>query len=242
MELKITGLTKTYGDVVALDGIDMTFTPGVYGLLGANGAGKSTTINLITDSIKREHGSITCDGTDILKLGSRFREKLGYMPQSQCVYGDFSPRIFLRYVAELKGIRKNRDKIIDELLEVVNLTDVQYKKIGGFSGGMRQRVLLAQALMGEPEILILDEPTTGLDPKERINFREYIKNLSRDKIIIVATHVVPDVESIAKEIIIMRKGRIIIHDTPKQLITNVSKELKEEDINLEQAYLYYINK
>lgn len=240
MELKITGLTKHYGDFMALKGIDMTFTEGVYGLLGANGAGKSTTINLIIDSIKRESGSITYNGTDILKLKEDFRKELGYMPQSQSVYGDFSPRVFLRYVAELKGIKKDVNKVIDELLEVVNLKNVQYKKISGFSGGMKQRVLLAQALMGDPKILILDEPTTGLDPKERINIREYIKNLSKDKIIIIATHVVSDVETIAKEILIMKSGEIVTHNTPQKLTEEVSL-ITGEDTNLERAYLYYCN-
>ena len=183
MKLEVRNLKKTYGTVQALKGINYTFTPGVYGILGANGAGKSTMINLITDNVSRDNGSdggrILYDGEDILKLGKRFRAIVGYMPQQQGFYEDFSPKAFLKYMAEIKGVKKikttddNGNEVvktvnqqIDELLEVVNLTKVAYKKIGGFSGGMKQRVLLAQALLGNPKILILDEPTAGLDPKE----------------------------------------------------------------------------
>ena len=207
MELQLEHLSKTYGTVQALKDISYTFKPGIYGILGANGAGKSTMINLITDNVARDKGSaggsILYDGQDILKLGSRFRGIIGYMPQQQGFYEDFSPKAFLRYMAEIKGIKgKNENgqtvkEQIDELLEVVNLTGVAYKKIGGFSGGMKQRVLLAQALLGDPDILILDEPTAGLDPKERIAIRNYIAELSRNKIILFATHVVSDIECIA---------------------------------------------
>ena len=202
MELQLEHLSKTYGTVQALKDISYTFKPGIYGILGANGAGKSTMINLITDNVARDKGSaggsILYDGQDILKLGSRFRGIIGYMPQQQGFYEDFSPKAFLRYMAEIKGIKGKNEKgqtvkeQIDELLEVVNLTGVAYKKIGGFSGGMKQRVLLAQALLGDPDILILDEPTAGLDPKERIAIRNYIAELSRNKIILFATHVVSD--------------------------------------------------
>ena len=213
MELRIDDLKKTYGSVKALKGISYSFTPGVYGILGANGAGKSTMINLITDNVSRDKdgGSITyCDGyntcgnsqeyncndnektisgepLDILKLGAKFRGIVGYMPQQQGFYEDFSPKAFLKYMAEIKGVKaiksvddngkvtvKKVGQQIDELLGIVNLTSVAYKKIGGFSGGMKQRVLLAQALLGNPKILILDEPTAGLDPKERIAIRNYI--------------------------------------------------------------------
>lgn len=198
MELELQGLKKTYGTVQALKGVNYTFTPGVYGILGANGAGKSTMINLITDNVSRDKGSdggkILYDGDDILKLGRKFRGLVGYMPQQQGFYEDFSPKAFLKYMAEIKGVKKKDGKTvnqqIDELLEIVNLTSVAYKKIGGFSGGMKQRVLLAQALLGDPSILILDEPTAGLDPKERIGIRNYIAELSKDKIILFATHVV----------------------------------------------------
>ena len=234
MELKITDLKKTYGNVKALKGINYTFTPGVYGILGANGAGKSTMINLITDNVSRdknggsimysdgEDNTVSKELVDILKLGAKFRGVVGYMPQQQGFYEEFSPKAFLKYMAEIKGVKsvksvdeagnvtiKKVNQQIDELLEVVNLTSVAYKKIGGFSGGMKQRVLLAQALLGDPKILILDEPTAGLDPKERIGIRNYIAELSRDKIILFATHVVSDIECIADKVLLLKDGELI---------------------------------
>lgn len=243
MELKLEGITKTYGTVQALKSIDVTFTSGVYGILGANGAGKSTMINLITDNISREKGTITYDGEDILKMGKRFRALVGYMPQEQGFYEDFSPKAFLKYMAEVKGIKgKQANAQIDELLEVVNLTGAAYKKIGGFSGGMKQRVLLAQALLGNPKILILDEPTAGLDPKERIGIRNYIAELSKDKIILFATHVVSDIECIANEVMLLKSGEIITTGTPSELIQEMHGKVAEitctlEDVNeLQKTY------
>ena len=250
--MSATDLKKTYGNVKALKGINYTFTPGVYGILGANGAGKSTMINLITDNVSRdknggsimysdgEDNTVSKELVDILKLGAKFRGVVGYMPQQQGFYEDFSPRAFLKYMAEIKGVKsvksvdeagnvtiKKVNQQIDELLEVVNLTSVAYKKIGGFSGGMKQRVLLAQALLGDPKILILDEPTAGLDPKERIGIRNYIAELSRDKIILFATHVVSDIECIADKVLLLKDGEIIATGTPSQLIENMQGKVGE---------------
>lgn len=245
MELQLEHLSKTYGTVQALKDISYTFKPGIYGILGANGAGKSTMINLITDNVARDKGSaggsILYDGQDILKLGSRFRGIIGYMPQQQGFYEDFSPKAFLRYMAEIKGIKgKNENgqtvkEQIDELLEVVNLTGVAYKKIGGFSGGMKQRVLLAQALLGDPDILILDEPTAGLDPKERIAIRNYIAELSRNKIILFATHVVSDIECIADYVLLLKKGEIIAMGTPVELIEKMHGKVAEIICTLDEV-------
>lgn len=255
MKLEIRNLKKTYGTVQALKGISYTFTPGVYGILGANGAGKSTMINLITDNVSRDKvngGSILYDEnndeTDILKLGKLFRAQVGYMPQQQGFYEDFSPKAFLKYMAEIKGVRKlktvdeNGNEIvktvnqqIDELLEVVNLTNVAYKKIGGFSGGMKQRVLLAQALLGDPKILILDEPTAGLDPKERISIRNYIAELSKDKIILFATHVVSDIECIADKVLLLKSGEIIATGTPVELIESMAGKVGEITCTLDEV-------
>ena len=245
MDLQLEHLSKTYGTVQALKDISYTFKPGIYGILGANGAGKSTMINLITDNVARDKGSaggsILYDGQDILKLGSRFRGIIGYMPQQQGFYEDFSPKAFLRYMAEIKGIKgKNENgqtvkEQIDELLEVVNLTGVAYKKIGGFSGGMKQRVLLAQALLGDPDILILDEPTAGLDPKERIAIRNYIAELSRNKIILFATHVVSDIECIADYVLLLKKGEIIAMGTPVELIEKMHGKVAEITCTLDEV-------
>lgn len=245
MELLLENLSKTYGTVQALKSVSYTFEPGVYGILGANGAGKSTMINLITDNVSRDGGGnggkILFDGVDILKLGKKFRALVGYMPQQQGFYEDFSPKAFLKYMAEIKGVRGKNDKgqtvnqQIDELLEVVNLTNVAYKKIGGFSGGMKQRVLLAQALLGNPKILILDEPTAGLDPKERIGIRNYIAELSKDKIILFATHVVSDIECIADRVMLLKKGEIIAEGTPVELIEQMQGKVAEITCSLDDV-------
>jgi ABC-2 type transport system ATP-binding protein len=245
MELQLEHLSKTYGTVQALKDITYTFKPGIYGILGANGAGKSTMINLITDNVSRDKGAnggtIKYDGEDILKLGKKFRGIIGYMPQQQGFYEDFSPKAFLRYMAEIKGVKGRNEKgqtvkeQIDELLEVVNLTGVAYKKIGGFSGGMRQRVLLAQALLGDPDILILDEPTAGLDPKERIAIRNYIAQLSRNKIILFATHVVSDIECIADYVLLLKKGEIIAMGTPVELIEKMHGKVAEITCTLDEV-------
>jgi ABC-type multidrug transport system ATPase subunit len=192
-------------------------------------------MSLITDNVQRTSGEILCDGKEILKLGKKFRQKIGFMPQQQGYYENMSARAFILYMASLKGINKKEAKVqTDKLLKTVNLEKVSHKKIGEFSGGMKQRVLLAQALLGEPRILILDEPTAGLDPKERISIRNYIAELSKNKIILFATHVVSDIECIADKVILLKDGQIIATGTPVELIENMSGKVGEITCSLEQ--------
>lgn len=225
MKLEIKDLSKSYGDVQALKSVNLCLEPGIYGLLGPNGAGKSTLINLLTDNVKRDEGQILWNGTEILKLGKAYRKLLGYMPQQQGCYEDFSALAFLIYIGQLKGMsKKEAQQKGMELLKCVNLEEVAYKKIGEFSGGMKQRLLLAQALLNDPKILILDEPTAGVDPLERIRIRNYISEIAADKIVILATHIVSDVEAIAKEIILLKKGEVI-----QEKVSG----------NLEDVYMYY---
>ncbi len=238
MELKIEHITKTFGNVTALDDVSVTFVPGIYGILGVNGAGKSTLIHLITDNVSRGQGSICLDGEDILSLGKAFRHKVGFLPQEQGFYGYMSAKSFLRYMASVKEIPAGEaKKEVEQLLRVVGLDRVAHRRIGGFSGGMRQRVMLAQALLGDPDILILDEPTAGLDPKERVNLRNFVSELSKEKIILWTTHVVSDIESIADQVIVMDSGRILLQAPPTELIAAVAKQTGKEITTLEQAFL-----
>ena len=236
MTLELEELTKNYKDKAALCDITFSFTPGIYGLLGPNGAGKSTMMNLITDNLIPTKGCVLLDGKSINELGSEYRKLLGYMPQQQNIYPELSLRRFLYFMAALKGLNKSEaDKDIEYYAKMVKLDDVMGKKLGAFSGGMRQRALIAQALIGNPGILILDEPTAGLDPKERIRIRNLISEIARDKIVIIATHVVPDIEFIAKEIIMLNSGRIIRSGSPLELLGELEGKvwnifLTDEDI------------
>lgn len=243
MELKISSLRKTYkkGAVKALDDFSVTLTPCVYGLLGPNGAGKSTLMNIITDNLNADYGEVIYNGENIKKLGKDFRAVLGYMPQQQGLYDDFTLNRFLWYMAALKGLkRKEAKEKITKLLETVNLTDSAHKKLGAFSGGMKQRALIAQALLNEPEILILDEPTAGLDPKERIRIRNFISEIAKDKIVLISTHVVSDIEFIAKEIILLKEGHLVSHDTCDNLAKEIEDKVYEIEISQEDL-LYFQN-
>lgn len=243
MELKTEHLTKRYGSVTALDDFSVTLRPGIYGLLGANGAGKSTLINLLTDNIKRSGGDITFDGEEILRMGVRFRALLGYMPQQQGIYENMTARSFVSYIGRLKGLRGAalREQV-ERLLRLTNLEEAQHKTLGSFSGGMKQRVLLAQALLGAPKVLLLDEPTAGLDPKERIRIRNYIKALAEDRIVLIATHIVSDVESIANQVLLMKGGKLIGMDTPQKLMDSVPNtwEPVQGRMSLEDVYLHFL--
>ncbi|MFG6395183.1 MAG: ATP-binding cassette domain-containing protein [Lachnospiraceae bacterium] len=226
MELVIRNIKKDYGKVHALSGISITFTPGLYGLLGPNGAGKSTLINLITDNIARQEGEILLDGKDIKTLGRNYRTVIGYMPQTQGFYNDFSVYAFLMYISRLKGLEKSKAKKRSlELMEAFNLQDKKRTRTGSLSGGMKQRLMLAQALLNDPEILVLDEPTAGVDPQERIRIRNYISMISEGRIVILATHIVSDVEAVANEICLIGNGKIIKNGTPGQLIQDVSEKV-----------------
>lgn len=219
MILKLEELTKIYKDTTALDNITFSFTSGIYGLLGPNGAGKSTMMNLITDNLKPTRGRVLLDDCSIEKMGKEYRKLLGYMPQQQNIYPELTLRRFLYFMAALKGLKKDEaEKEIDGYVQMVKLEEVLGKKLGTFSGGMKQRALIAQALIGNPGILILDEPTAGLDPKERIRIRNLISEVARDKIVIIATHVVADIEFIAKEIIMLNRGSILRSGSPAMLL------------------------
>lgn len=223
MTLKLLELTKKYNDKIALNNITFSFTPGIYGLLGPNGAGKSTMMNLITDSILPTSGQIIIEGKNIKELDKDYRKLLGYMPQQQNIYPELTLLRFMYFIASLKGLNKREaKKDIEYYLKMVNLYDVREKRLGTFSGGMRQRALIAQALIGNPKILILDEPTAGLDPKERIRIRNLVSEVSRDKIVIIATHVVTDVEFIAKEIIMLNSGVILKSGKPIDLLAELN--------------------
>ncbi len=243
MELSIKNLTKKYGENLALYSFSITFSAGIYGILGANGAGKSTLMNLISDNIKRDGGSITFDGKEILEMGKDFRKVLGYMPQQQGIYDKMTAVSFVSYMARLKGLKgKEMQSQVEESLKLCNLWNVKNKAVGQFSGGMKQRVLLAQALLGDPKVLILDEPTAGLDPKERVRIRSFIKELARDRIVLLATHIVSDIESIADKVLLMKKGRLLKVDTPASLMSSLPADWKPESghISLEDVYLYYL--
>ena len=219
MLLEIKNLTKHYGSKCALRDFSCAIGPGILGIIGPNGAGKTTLMNLITDNVSREAGEILYDGTDVLKLGKGFRKILGFMPQEQGMYDELSARAFLIYMAGLKEVhgKKAREQV-EDLLQLVDLQDAAHRKLGGFSGGMRQRILLAQALLGEPKVVILDEPTVGMDPAERLRVSEYIKEISKERIVLWSTHILSDVEAFADSLLIMDSGKLLAHDTPSGLL------------------------
>ena len=228
MHLQINNLTKIYEKKTALDNFSYDFTDGIYGLLGPNGAGKSTLMKMITHNLKPTSGEIIADGKNAAQLGGEYRKLLGFMPQQQSVYPDFTLTRFLHYMAGLKGLsKKEAEPQINSLIERVNLTGYAKAKLGGFSGGMRQRALLAQALLGDPKIVILDEPTAGLDPKERISLRNLIAETAFDKIVIIATHVVPDIEFIAKEVLLLSGGKITDSGTASELCSEIDGKVFE---------------
>ena len=227
MTLTITNISKSYGTNLALNNFTATLDAGIYALLGPNGSGKSTLMNILTDNLKADSGEITyTDGTgnaeNVLDMGVRFREKLGFMPQYPGLYPNFTIERFMWYMTALKGLSKaESQRQIPEILAAVELDDVPKRKIGALSGGMKQRLTLAQAVLGDPEILILDEPTAGLDPKQRIAIRNYISKIAFNKIVLIATHVVPDIEFIAKDIIMLKKGVIVDNAPPHELVKKI---------------------
>ena len=234
--LTIRDLSKSYGSNLALNQFTYSFDHGIYALLGPNGSGKSTLMNIVTQNLKSDNGDILLDGTPIGKLGASYREKLGFMPQYPGMYPSFSALDFLRYMAVLKGLNKKKaDEQIDELLHAVELHDVRTHRIGSFSGGMKQRLALAQSLLGDPEIVILDEPTAGLDPKQRIAIRNYIASVALNKTVIIATHVVSDVEFIAREAIMLKKGVISDSGSPCELTQKIEGQVWQTVVAAEEV-------
>lgn len=236
--LELIKLNKHYGQKHALKDFSFTFTNGVYGLLGPNGAGKSTLMYLISGILNadKDGGCVKWNGEPINKLGKAYREHLGFMPQQQELYRNMTAQIFLEYISALKGIPpKNAPTEIKNVLEQVELSECTNKKIGGFSGGMKQRLLIASAILGNPDLLILDEPTAGLDPKQRVIIRKLTEKLSENKIIIISTHIVSDIETIAKEIIMMNSGQILTHGT----VTELTKQIIDSEPTLENLYMQY---
>ncbi len=208
MELVVDGVSKQYKNSIAVDGVSLKLNNGVYGLLGANGAGKTTLMRMICGILKLTSGTISFDGTDVST--EEYRSVLGYLPQDFGYYPEFSGMDFLLYMAALKGIPKSQARRkADELLQLVSLQDAAKKKIKTYSGGMKQRLGIAQALLNDPKLLVLDEPTAGLDPKERVRFRNLIESRGRNSIVLLSTHIVSDIEHIADDVLMMKSGRLI---------------------------------
>lgn len=231
-KLEIKDLTKIYGRKRANNAITVTLENGVYGLLGPNGAGKTTLMKQITTLIKPDKGEICYNGKDIFELDDKYRDIIGYLPQEFGVYKNFTAKQFLKYVGALKGMSgRNLNSRVDELLELVGLYDVRNKAIGKFSGGMKRRVGIAQVLLNDPKIIVLDEPTAGLDPQERTRFRNLIAKISRDKIIILSTHIISDIESVAKETIMIKKGELLMKGTHKEILSDMNNKVYNIIVN-----------
>lgn len=226
MELNILGLTKTFQDVTAVDNVSYTLTNGVYGLLGINGAGKTTLMRILCTLLKPTAGMVTWNGTEIFAMDGEYRKLLGYLPQEFGFYPDFSVYDYMMYISSIKGLRPTTAKQRTEvLLEQVGLTKFKNKKMKKLSGGMKRRAGIAQAMLNNPKVLILDEPTAGLDPNERIRFRNLISELSEDRIVLLSTHIVSDIEYIANEILLMKEGKIHISGTSGQIIASMPERV-----------------
>ncbi len=229
MKLTIEGVSKVYkGKVSALRDFSLEIGPGILGLLGPNGAGKSTLMRILATITRATGGKVTWNGTDIARSPDVLRAVLGYLPQDFGVYPNLNAVEFLEYLAAAKGLdpRSGRQRI-DELLQVVNLVEVRTRPLGEYSGGMKQRIGIAQALLNDPELLIVDEPTAGLDPEERVRFRNLLSELAGDRIVILSTHIVSDVEASATSIALISQGRLVIHDSPEALLRSVEGRVWE---------------
>ena len=234
MELKLEHLYKNYKKKVALSDVNLTLSEGVYGLLGENGAGKSTLMRILATVDIQTQGAVAFDGTSIIELGRSYRSLVGYMPQDYNVPPGFTAKTFLNYIGALKGIdKKILNRKIPEILEFVNLKEVADKKVTTFSGGMKRRLGIGQAILGEPKILIFDEPTAGLDPKERIRFSNCISAMSKGKIVILSTHIISDIEAISNQVVVIREGKIIASGKIEKLIKNVEGRIWEAEVPLE---------
>lgn len=226
MKLEIESLTKRFQDVTAVDQVSCTLTTGVYGLLGVNGAGKTTLMRMLCTLLKPTEGSITWDGRDIFEMDGSYRRILGYLPQDFGFYPDFTVRDYLMYIASIKGLRPAAARQrVALMLKQVGLSKAENKKMKKLSGGMKRRAGIAQAMLNDPKILILDEPTAGLDPNERIRFRNLISELSEDRLVLLSTHIVSDIEYIANEIFLMKDGRICIFGTTQELTADMPEQV-----------------
>lgn len=234
MQLKLDRVSKQYKNKIAVDRVSMQLTPGVYGLLGANGAGKTTLMRMMCGILSPDSGEITLDGMDVGE--EAYRDKLGYLPQDFGYYPEFSAMDFLVYIAALKGLPKKQAKLrAKELLSYVNLNGQEQKKVRTFSGGMKQRLGIAQALLNQPSVIILDEPTAGLDPKERVKFRNMISKLGTEAIVLLSTHIVSDVEYIADTILVMKDGKLIHSGRQEEIIQTIVGKVWECTVARETA-------
>ena len=239
MKLTITDLTKKFGHKTAVNHVDLELTPGIIGLLGPNGAGKTTMIRLLCDLIQPDSGAVLLDGENIRFMGEDYRDILGYLPQKVGYYPWFTAEKYLMYIAALKGLSTEKAAAkTKDLLEQVGLYSERKKRLGAFSGGMLQRVGIAQALLNDPKILILDEPTAGLDPQERIRFRTMIAGLARDRLVILSTHIVSDVEHIATQVVMLRSGKVVAHDTIGHIRNTLTGKVCTLTVSAEEAEQY----
>ena len=236
MELRIDHMTKQFQDKRAVNDVSLKLTPGVWGLLGANGAGKTTLMRMVAGILQPTKGEIYYDGIEIGTLGAAWRDVFGYLPQEFGFYPEFTVKNYLEYMAALKGLTKtDTKKRIHDLLELLTLSEVKNKKIAKLSGGMKRRVGIAQALLNEPEVLFLDEPTSGLDPGERVRFRNLLSEFAHDRIVLISTHIVSDVEYIATQNAVMKDGSIIASGTTEQLVQQINGKVWNARIRPEEV-------
>ena len=238
MSIELTGVKKSYGKKEVLHGVDLFFGQGVYGLLGPNGAGKTTLMSIMTGLLEASVGDVKYGGVSVTDKKSGYLNKLGFLPQYPGYYKNYTAWEFLEYMSVLKGIKGNNRKQIDSLLEFVNLTDAAWQKLGAFSGGMLRRVGLAQTLLGEPEVIILDEPTAGLDPIERIRLRNLLSEIAVNRTVIIATHIVSDIEYIANEVILLFGGKVNAQGAPETLIAEAADKVWQVHASPEEVDEY----